>query len=79
MPSMVFALSTGRFISVAVALLLLLILVLAFVRYSSKARAGDPIRRAAERGGRDAKICPDCAAELPLDTRVCKHCGYEFA
>lgn len=24
------------------------------------------------------KTCPDCAEEVKVDARKCKHCGYEF-
>jgi ribosomal protein L40E len=76
---MVFALQTGRFVSVVIALLLLFILLGAFVRYTRKASTDDDLRRAAERGGRDAKVCPDCASAVSLDAGVCQHCGYKFA
>jgi Uncharacterised protein family UPF0547 len=75
---MVFALQSGRLISIAVALSLLFILVVAFVRYTRQARTDDDLRRAAERGGRDAKVCPDCASGVRLDAGVCRNCGYRF-
>jgi hypothetical protein len=76
---MLFALSSGRFVAVGIATALLLVLLLAFVTYSRRARRSDELRRAAERGGEDRKVCPDCASAVPLDVRVCRHCGYRFA
>lgn len=75
---MVFALDTGRYIAVGVAVCLLLIIVLAFVAYTRRARRDDDLRRAAERAGQNAKICPDCASETRLEARACPHCGYTF-
>ena len=76
---MIFALSTGRLISVAIGLLLLIFLVAAFMRYSRKARTEDGPRRAAQRRGQDAKVCPDCASAVSLDARICRRCGHRFA
>jgi membrane protein implicated in regulation of membrane protease activity len=78
MATVVFALSTGRYIAVGIAAVLLLILVLAFVAYTRRARREDDLRRAAERAGRSAKVCPDCASEVRLDAPACPHCGYRF-
>jgi ribosomal protein L40E len=75
----VIAISTGRLAAVGVAVLLLLILAMAFMAYTRRARRDDDLRRAAERAGDDAKVCPDCASAIPLDARACQHCGYKFA
>ena len=80
---MVLALNTGNWIAVGAAALLLVIALAAFVAYTRgghrQAGRGDALRRAAKRAGKDAKVCPSCASELPLDERDCRHCGFRFA
>jgi hypothetical protein len=72
----------ARWIAVVVAALLLVILVLAFFRYARRGHghvgADDDLRRVAVRAGEDTKVCPDCAANVALDLRLCPHCGHAF-
>jgi hypothetical protein len=78
---MALAVDTAHYVQAGIAAVFLLLVVLAFVRYTRRGGrgAGDAHRRAAERAGADAKVCPGCAADAAREAPVCSHCGYEFA
>ena len=51
---------------VAIVLILVIVAIVKAIRLPARVRA-------------DWKTCPDCASRVPVQARVCRGCGYQFA